>query len=99
MACQKLVGDVARRQDDVQVTLGDWKGERIVESSSVSESLSGLRDGWDDRSVRARGPAGGGVIKAQEPRAHRHGEFVSNVELGQELLLELVSVPLQLGTA
>ena len=49
--------------------------------------------------MRARRPAGGGVIKAQEPWSNRNGKFVSNVKLGKELFLELVRVPFQLCAA
>src|SRR6202020_1575635 len=65
----------------------------------VIKGLTGLRNGWDDRSIRPRGSAGGRVVKGQKPRGNRQGKVVSNVELGQDLLLELVSVPFQLRAA
>src|SRR6516164_7404295 len=106
---KNLVGDIARRENDVQVALRDREsltvGERIAERSGGTEPGcgTGLVErltlhlyGRCDGSVRARRAAGRGAVIGQEPWSLGNCEVVPDMEPGEELLLEGVSVPFQL---
>src|SRR6202040_869800 len=94
---EDFVRDVARRQNNEKVSLRNRERRRIIlRLTTVKRGVGG----WDQGSVGRDGSrTHRRIVIGEEAGSHRDSQLVANMQPGKKLLLELVSVPLQLGIA